>query len=69
MLTGWVARLTTMERTLCIEKIKRRVGYRPRFSNREVWVKTLEWAVPEWGMEREGRLLEGMGIEACVREL
>jgi sterol-4alpha-carboxylate 3-dehydrogenase (decarboxylating) len=46
MLTTWVVRLTTMERTLCITKIKKRLGYKPRFSNQEGWVKTLEWALP-----------------------
>jgi sterol-4alpha-carboxylate 3-dehydrogenase (decarboxylating) len=55
MLTQCVLRLTTMERTLCVEKIKRRVGYRPRSSNREGWVKTLEWALPKLRDGKEGK--------------
>ncbi|CAN9384451.1 unnamed protein product [Alternaria alternata] len=44
-LTPWVIRLLTMERTLCIDKIKTRLGYRPLFTNRQGWKKSLEWAV------------------------
>jgi sterol-4alpha-carboxylate 3-dehydrogenase (decarboxylating) len=55
MLTTWVLLLTTMERTLCIEKIKTRLGYKPRFSNREGWVKTLEWALPALRSDKGGK--------------
>jgi sterol-4alpha-carboxylate 3-dehydrogenase (decarboxylating) len=44
-----------MERTLCIEKIKTRLGYKPRFSNREGWVKTLEWALPALRGDKGGK--------------
>jgi sterol-4alpha-carboxylate 3-dehydrogenase (decarboxylating) len=37
-------RLTTMERTFCIDKAKERLGYRPKVSNREGWEKAWEWA-------------------------
>lgn len=46
-LTPWVVRLTTMERTLCIDKIKTRLGYKPKFSNRQGWEKALEWSLPK----------------------
>ena len=46
LLRRWGVRLMTMERTLCIDKVKERVGYKPKFTNREGWVKALEWSVP-----------------------
>jgi sterol-4alpha-carboxylate 3-dehydrogenase (decarboxylating) len=55
MLTTWVDRLTTMKRTVCIEKIKRRLGYKPRFSNREGWMKTLKWALLVLRDGKEGK--------------
>ncbi|EOA86114.1 hypothetical protein ACJQWK_11841 [Exserohilum turcicum] len=47
VLTPWVVRLTTMERTICIDKIKARLGYKPSFSNRQGWEKALEWSLPK----------------------
>ena len=44
-LTPLMVRLTTMERTVCIDKAKGRLGYKPRFTNREGWVKALEWSL------------------------
>jgi hypothetical protein len=46
---------TTMERTLCVEKSKKRVGFKPRFPNREGWVRTLEWALPKLRDGKEGK--------------
>lgn len=48
-ITPWIVRLTTMERTLCIDKIKQRLGYKPKFSNAEGWTKALEWSLPHLG--------------------
>jgi sterol-4alpha-carboxylate 3-dehydrogenase (decarboxylating) len=39
----WGVRLITMERTFCIDKAKTRLGYEPKFSNREGWEKAWEW--------------------------
>lgn len=46
MITRWVVRLTTRERTICIDKVKKKLGYKPRFTNREGWARALEWALP-----------------------
>ncbi|EMD86074.1 hypothetical protein COCC4DRAFT_33730 [Bipolaris maydis ATCC 48331] len=54
-LTPWVIRLLTMERTLCIDKIKTRLGYRPKFNNRQGWEKAIEWAVPKIKAEKGGK--------------
>jgi sterol-4alpha-carboxylate 3-dehydrogenase (decarboxylating) len=39
----WGVRLITMERTFSIDKAKKRLGYKPKFSNREGWEKAWEW--------------------------
>jgi sterol-4alpha-carboxylate 3-dehydrogenase (decarboxylating) len=45
MLKSWGVRIITMERTFRIDKAKQRLGYRPKFSNREGWERALEWAL------------------------
>jgi sterol-4alpha-carboxylate 3-dehydrogenase (decarboxylating) len=45
LLRVWGVRLTTMERTFCIDKAKERLGYRPKFSNREGWEKSWKCAM------------------------
>jgi sterol-4alpha-carboxylate 3-dehydrogenase (decarboxylating) len=47
LLARRAVRLTTMERTICIDKIKRRLGYTPKISIREGWMKALEWTLKE----------------------
>lgn len=54
-LTPWVLRLLTMERTLCIDKVKKRLGYKPRFTNREGWEEALKWALPRVKGEKGGK--------------
>lgn len=54
-LTPWVVRLLTMERTLCVDKIKKRLGYKPKFTNREGWEEALKWALPEVNGGKEGK--------------
>lgn len=41
-----MVRITTNERTVNIDKIKERLGYKPRYTNRESWVKTVKWMSP-----------------------
>lgn len=41
--TRWVVRLTTMERTICIDKIKERLDYCPRFTLREGLERGVRW--------------------------
>jgi sterol-4alpha-carboxylate 3-dehydrogenase (decarboxylating) len=55
-ITPWIVRLTTMERTLCIDKIKQRLGYKPKFSNAEGWVKALEWSLPHLKAEHGNKV-------------
>jgi sterol-4alpha-carboxylate 3-dehydrogenase (decarboxylating) len=45
MLRSWGVRIITMERTFRIDKAKQRLGYKPKFSNREGWEKALDWAL------------------------
>ncbi|USP75532.1 uncharacterized protein yc1106_02806 [Curvularia clavata] len=54
-LTPWVIRLLTMERTLCIDKVKKRLGYKPKFTNREGWEEALKWALPKVKGDKEGK--------------
>lgn len=46
-LTPRLVRVVTMERTLCIDKIKTRLGYKPKFTNKESWDKAVEWSLPK----------------------
>ncbi|KAF2869594.1 hydroxysteroid dehydrogenase [Massariosphaeria phaeospora] len=41
--TRYIVNITTMERTVCIDKIKTRLGYRPRFNTREGLQKGITW--------------------------
>ena len=55
-MTRRIVRITTSERTVSIDKVKERLGYKPRFTNREGWVKAVEWALPHVKASKEKKV-------------
>ena len=47
LLTTRVLRLVTIERTFSVDKIKERLGYRPRFSTEEGLERAVSWYMRE----------------------
>lgn len=41
--TRWLVRTMTMERTVSVEKIKSRLGYKPRVGTKEGWERGVRW--------------------------
>lgn len=56
IVTPKVVRLVTMDRTFCIDKIKERLGYRPRFTTEEGLQRAVGWYMREvYGSEAKGK--------------
>lgn len=52
----FAVRITTMDRTICIDKIKERLGYKPKFTMAEGLAKAISWRLTT--MDKNGHIKE-----------